>query len=85
MQDALIKQVKRAVSKSLGDKNVDDISLETKLHDDLGLDSISSLTFLMTLEQEIEGFTINPATLDTKDLESIQSIVLYIEQHTCTI
>lgn len=52
----------------------------TALRDDLGLDSMSTLTFLMALEDSIEGFLIDANTLEATDVETIGSVVRYIER-----
>lgn len=51
-----------------------------KLKDDLGLDSMSSLTFLMALEDTIEGFEVDPDTLEMEHLETMDTIAEYVLQ-----
>lgn len=58
----------------------EDIQLteETSLRDDLGMDSLGSLTFLMELEESIEEFAIDPETLEERHFTSIGAMVDYI-------
>lgn len=71
----LIKNVLIEVLKL--DKDIP-ISGETKLKDNLGLDSMSSLTFLVTLEENIKGFIVDPDSLQMSDLETLDSISQYV-------
>ncbi|CZF80883.1 Acyl carrier protein [Grimontia celer] len=50
----------------------------TSLRDDLGMDSLGSLTFLMELEESIDGFSINPESLEERHFSSIGAMVDYI-------
>ena len=54
------------------------ISLESSLREDLGLDSMSTLSFLMVLEEKIDGFVVDPDTLDANDLKTVGSVMNYI-------
>ena len=54
------------------------LSEDTLLADDLGLDSMSTLAFLMALEDAIEGFRIDPDTLEAKHFVSIKTISEYV-------
>lgn len=74
-----IEQITIALSRALNGKPLDNITLNTKLREDLGLDSITSLTFLMALEEVIEGFIVDPETLNMDDLECVQTIAKYVE------
>ncbi len=80
----VIHQVTSALSKALNGKALSDISPETKLRDDLGLDSITSLTFLMALEEEVEGFVVDPDTLNMDDLDCIKTITDYVLRQLAT-
>lgn len=79
MQIHIVEKIKLALSKALDGKSLDNISINAKLREDLGLDSMSSLTFLMTLEELIQGFSVDPETLEAKDLESIATVSSYVE------
>lgn len=78
MSQEIIDCVKQALAKTLALKGVDHITTTTRLKEDLGLDSMSSLTFLMALEDTMEGFFVNPETLDLADLIDVASISAYI-------
>ncbi len=54
------------------------IESTTKLKDDLGLDSMSSLTFLIALEEKIDHFQVDPDSLEMSHLETVASISEYI-------
>lgn len=75
--DVIIK-VKSTLIEVLNLKKETNISDQSKLKDDLGLDSMSSLTFLMKLEENIDGFVVDPETLEMSDLETISSIAQYV-------
>ncbi|MDX1900947.1 MAG: phosphopantetheine-binding protein [Gammaproteobacteria bacterium] len=80
MQTELMQKVIAALKKTLNISDSKSMLPETKLRDDLGLDSMTSLTFLMTLEEMFDGFFVDPETLDMRDLDSIQSITIYLEK-----
>ncbi len=54
------------------------ISLHSKLKEDLGLDSMSTLSFLMSLEENLDGFVVDPDTLDANHLETIETVINYV-------
>ena len=85
MQLELLPIVKAALSKALHGQSVDHYPLLAKLKDDLGLDSMTSLTFLMALEDMIEGFIVDPETLEVNDLESIETITSYVERQLARV
>jgi len=78
MSNELMTKVIVALKKTLNISQERVLAPITRLREDLGLDSMTSLTFLMTLEEMIEGFIIDPEKLDMRDLESIQSITQYV-------
>lgn len=80
LQNELIQKITLALSKALGGRTLQGITSATKLRDDLGLDSITSLSFLMALEDEIEGFTVNPETLNMDDLDCVGTIENYVRR-----
>ena len=80
MKEQTISNVKKALAEILKISDLESIQLESKLRDDLGLDSMSSLTFLIALEESIAGFNVNPDTLETNHLETVASIVDYVLQ-----
>lgn len=74
----IVEKVRNVLATTLNSISLDEIGLKSKLKEDLGLDSMSSLTFLMALEDNIEGFLVDPDTLDARDLENVESISLYV-------
>jgi diaminopimelate decarboxylase/acyl carrier protein len=85
MEQKIIQQVKQALVKTLTLSCADHITMQTRLKEDLGLDSMSSLTFLMALEDSIDGFLVNPDTLDLTDLIDVGSISDYINKEISTL
>ena len=76
----LIEKISKALNKSLEGRFIENLTFNTKLRDDLGLDSVTSLIFLMALEEFIEGFVVDPESIDISDLESIQTVANYVER-----
>lgn len=79
-QNFLFEKVQFALSKVLNGRDLQEIKPLTKLRDDLGLDSITSLTFLMTLEEDIDGFMVDPDSLNMNDLDCVMSITDYVKR-----
>ena len=71
--------VKNALASTLNFSDIGSIQLSHHLRNDFQLDSMSTLMFLMKLEEMIEGFYVDPETLETRDLETVSSIVNYID------
>ena len=80
LNNNIVNQVIEALVKTLNLPISERVVPSTKLKEDLGLDSMSSLTFLIALEDMISDFSINPDTLDTNHLETVQSVVDYVTQ-----
>lgn len=78
MKAELMLKVKEALIEVLNLGKGTEILSSSKLKDNLGLDSMSSLTFLVTLEENIEGFEVDPETLQLSDLETVDSITQYV-------
>ena len=55
------------------------MELDTTLRDDLGIDSMTSLTFLMALEDSIDNFTVDAETLEADHFRTIGTICEYVE------
>ncbi|OGT44182.1 MAG: hypothetical protein A3F13_06160 [Gammaproteobacteria bacterium RIFCSPHIGHO2_12_FULL_40_19] len=70
--------VKNALASTLNFSNTDSIALSHHLRNDFQLDSMGTLMFLMKLEELIDEFYVDPETLETRDLETVSSIVNYI-------
>ncbi len=79
-QSEILQEIKSALIKILPHAAKQAMHSSTRLREDLGLDSMTSLTFLMALEEGIAGFHVNPVTFDVNDLESIQSVMRYVER-----
>ena len=74
------QSVKEALASTLNFSSFDHINTKDYLRDDLHLDSMSSLMFLMKLEESINGFYVDPETLDAKDLETVSSVIEYVDK-----
>lgn len=70
--------VKKALASILNFSDENSITIDQRLREDLQLDSMSSLMFLMKLEENIQGFFVDPETLEMKDLETVSSIIQYV-------
>jgi acyl carrier protein len=55
------------------------MDLDTTLRDDLGIDSMTSLTFLMALEDSIDDFAVDAETLEADHFRTIGTICDYVE------
>lgn len=77
-------KVIEALASTLSIQDSHNIKPTDKLKEDLGLDSMSSLTFLMKLEEMLEGFYVDPDTLDHSSLATVASISLYVENQICS-
>lgn len=80
MELEIVKQIKNALIEVLNLGEGTQILGTTKLKDNLGLDSMSSLTFLVTLEENIDEFVVDADTLQMSDLETVNSISQYVIQ-----
>ena len=74
----IVVQVREALAKTLNIALDDEIHVKAKLKEDLGLDSMSSLSFLLELEETIQGFSVDPDTLESSHLETVESIANYV-------
>lgn len=70
--------VKNALASALNFSDISSIHINDHLREDLQMDSMSSLMFLMKLEENIDGFFVDPETLQMSDLETVSSVVEYI-------
>ncbi len=77
-QSVIFEKVKHVLVKTLNTTAPDEIQKNSNLKNDLGLDSMSSLTFLMALEDNIDGFIVDPDTLSAGHLENVESISQYV-------
>lgn len=74
---ALSYTVKKTLSEVISNDEILNLAETASLKDDIGLDSMTSLTFLMALENKLD-FTVDPSTLRAADFDSIQSICAYV-------
>ena len=68
-----------ALAATLKIHDLQKITITDKLKEDLGLDSMTSLIFLMKLEETVPGFFIDPETLDSDALATVASVIEYVE------
>lgn len=71
--------VKEALASTLQIHDYTQIQSNQNLKRDLRLDSMSSLMFLMRLEENIDGFFVDPETLKNSDLETVDSVIQYVD------
>ncbi|MCW2271673.1 L-glutamyl-[BtrI acyl-carrier protein] decarboxylase [compost metagenome] len=57
------------------------ISADSHLRDELGLDSLTSMELLVSLEDDIEGFFVNPDTITPGHFKTVASLAGYIDAH----
>ena len=73
-------QVIQTLVETLKLKDASQVKMEDNLRDDLGLDSMSSLTFLINLEEKIAGFHVDPDTLDADYFLTVGAMTNYVEK-----
>jgi acyl carrier protein len=78
MENTLFSVVEDVLRTVLNLPSTEVINMESNLRDDLGLDSMSTLSFLIDLEQKVENFTVNPDRLEADDLKTVGSVLDYI-------
>lgn len=81
----LIVIIKNILAKELNVESLDELNVSTSLRDELGLDSMATLTFLMSLEDNIENFTIDANTLEGHHVQTIGSICEYVNSRLASI
>ncbi|MBH3428402.1 phosphopantetheine-binding protein [Pseudomonas alkylphenolica] len=57
------------------------VDADSRLRDDLGLDSLTSMELLISLEDELEGFFVNPDTITPGHFNTVASLAGYIDAH----
>ncbi|ADU10041.1 acyl carrier protein [Micromonospora aurantiaca] len=83
-ESELIDTVKRVLADVTHDDAVLDMDLDTQLREDLGIDSMTSLTFLMALEDAVDGFFVDATTLEAEHFQTIGSIYEYVRTQLST-
>ena len=77
-EQSVIDAVKQVLADVSRNPAVMEMDLDTRLRDELGIDSMTSLTFLMALEDAIDGFFVDAATLEAEHFQTIGSICDYV-------
>lgn len=75
----LFEKVRDIIAEELGESDVENITMETSLMDDLDADSLDAVEIIMALEDEFE---IEVPDEEAEDFETIGEIVEYIENET---
>ncbi|ADL47376.1 MULTISPECIES: acyl carrier protein [Micromonospora] len=83
-ESELIDTVKRVLADVTHDDAVLEMDLDTQLREDLGIDSMTSLTFLMALEDAVDGFFVDATTLEAEHFQTIGSIYEYVRTQLST-
>jgi acyl carrier protein len=73
----IFEKVKEKIAEQLG-VDEDEITLESKIIDDLGADSLDVVELVMALEEE---FDIEIPDSDTEGLNTVGDVVEYIDEH----
>lgn len=78
MTENIIPIVKNGLREILELPADKEIAMDAHLKNDLGIDSITSMDFLMYLEDHIDGFTVEADTLEARHFNSPQTMTEYI-------
>lgn len=78
--DTISIQVKKALIQTLNLNPSEQVDANAKLKDTYGLDSMTSLTFLLAVEEAIPEFEVNPDTLEADHLETLNSVIEYVKK-----
>ena len=76
----LVEIVKNTLTTTLKIPKEQEIDVQASLKENYGLDSMSSLTFLMALEDSVKGFFVNVETLEERDLQNAMSVAEYVSK-----
>ncbi|WP_300628608.1 phosphopantetheine-binding protein [Pseudomonas sp.] len=57
------------------------VSLETDFNEDLDLDSVLFVQFLLTLEEKVPGLMFEPDQISQDAFTSVGKLISWIEQH----
>ena len=77
-RESIVDTVKQVLTDITHNSAVADANVATTLKDDLGIDSMTSLVFLMALEDNIPGFTVDADTLEADHFSTISTICEYV-------
>jgi acyl carrier protein len=78
-KEQLVVAIREALAEVAKLSSVDEINNQASLRDDYGLDSMSSLSFLLLLEEKVSGFMVNAETLEEKHLQNVLTVAEYIQ------
>jgi acyl carrier protein len=79
INNSILENIKTALAQALNLSDSSKILPQTRLKEELKLDSMTSLTFLMALEESIPGFQVDPDTLTESALETVETVTQYVE------
>ncbi|WP_108868431.1 acyl carrier protein [Aquimarina aquimarini] len=74
----ILDLIKDGLVDSIANLKKEQIQLDSHLKNDLGIDSLSSMFFLTFLEDNIEGFEVNPDTIEARHFNTLQAIYDYV-------
>ena len=77
--EQLIETIKPVLQNVLKLDSVDHVTAETRLFEELNMDSTSALELLMALEDVIEGLVIDPETLEADHFKSVGNLAGYVQ------
>jgi len=80
--ETIMIQVKGVLQNVLKLGNLDNLTPETRLFEDLSLDSTSSFELLIALEDVVPGLVINPDTLEQHHFQTLGNLVQYVTENT---
>ena len=78
MKTEILNIIKEGLVDSITNLDINTISEESHLKNDLGIDSLSSMFFLTYLEDNIPGFAVNPDTIEARHFNTVESICDYV-------
>jgi acyl carrier protein len=72
-----------AVNEALNDimSSAVSVSLDTDFNDDLDLDSVLFVQFLLTLEEKVPGLMFEPDQINQDAFTTVGKLISWIEQH----
>ena len=76
--NSIVDIVKRVLADITNDEAVLSMGPHTLLKEELGIDSMTSLTFLMALEESVDGFVVDADTLEPEHFNTIGTICDYV-------
>ena len=83
--EVVVDQIKGVLQNVLKLNATENIKPETRLFDDLNLDSTASFELLIALEDVIPGLVIDPDTLERHHFETVGNLAQYVLKHSQTV